>query len=73
MGVVWIMQNELDIYILVREYLKKTNPRCITHVGVCEDCGMCWMTPEEKNYVLSMMKFNAQRSFSTKTASPDDQ
>jgi len=50
--------NDIDIYIFVRDYLKKFNKyKCTFTNTSCFDCGFCWFTEEEKDYVLGLFKY----------------
>ena len=50
--------NDIDTYIFVRNYLKKFNKyKCMFTNTFCFDCGFCWFTDEEKNYVLGLFKY----------------
>jgi len=35
------------VYVLVRDYLKQKETERISGIGPCEDCGMCWSSPED--------------------------
>jgi len=49
-----MLSSELRIYVLVRDYLKQKETECILGIGPCEDCGMCWSSPEDKDYIVSL-------------------
>ena len=51
------LYNDLNVFVLVRDYLKKDSQKCIRNISACNECGLCWMSEDEIFYLLEY--FNA--------------